>query len=106
MATPPLGPLASKNNTTGVNFLKVNLVASTAKTWTHNFNYQPVSVQVFDAAGAPMPLSGATGVAITGTVNAITLTPGASVTTADYNVVIMWAVPTAFANGTPTTNFA
>jgi hypothetical protein len=94
------GPLASANNLTGITWAAVTLVSPTAKVFTHNYGQGPKSVQLFDqVSGAPVEKDI---VAVTGTANAITLTPASN---ASVNVRMEWDSDPARTNGVPPVNF-
>ena len=97
--TNPKGPLASRNNNTGVTQIGVALTGTTAKTWTHNFGVLPVAVDLFSPDGRPIE---AKEVVVTTTVNSITLTP---LLTCNVTVLVTWQLGTQFIDGVPTVNF-
>ncbi len=100
----PLGPLATKNNLTGITQVSVALSGTTAKTWTHSFNATPLAVMLFSGGVPIVQGSGAGQVAVSANTTTITLTPATYTGTVD--VLIWWCLPSTVANGVPATNFA
>ncbi len=101
----PKGPLATKNNLTGITQVDVVLSGTTPKTWTHSCAAKPLAVMLFvTASGAPVLEGAGTGQVATTcpSTDTICLTPGSSVSP---TALIWWNLPSDWTNGAPAANF-